>query len=126
MSVLDDLEKLLTAANDNEKPCDCERIRRGMFAGEHTRECAVFIWQAARAVARRTLKDNSAIPLAQALVESQEALGAWQAVDEHECEACDRHGYGDCLVSQGLTFTALLKQRAALRMDGLVEAMKEK
>ena len=66
---------------------------------------------------------NLSIPITEALVESQEALAAWQAVDEHECGPCDSHGYGECVDSQELTFRALSLQRAALRMDGLAKEM---
>ena len=103
MNAIDRVKELLAAATAK---CDCTDYRC-----EH------------RAAAME-LSCNLSILIAEALVESQEALASRAALREHEtsCDAC-WNGL-ECRSQAQLSDDNEKKETAALRLDGLAKAMK--
>ena len=115
MSGVTDLQELLDAA---EQPCTGREVDPRDSQVHHKQPCP-------RHLALGYL-ESRAPTLAHTVLTLTEALKAWQRVGDHECDSCDEHGYGDCLYSRDLTMTAITKQRAAIKLPDLAEAMEGK
>ena len=127
MSAIDDLKELLSAASPGPWQALTTKKRREatLWAAEGRYSIATFHDQGHSDPLVCAQLAALARDLAQALVESQEALASRVALREHEtsCDAC-WNGL-ECRSQAQLSDDNEKKETTALRLDGLAKAMKQ-